>query len=183
MLDFGGQETHLPANDHGPSHAENLQHAGNRLAELGPRHAHELCAGASGIEERPEKIENGALTAFGAELARSREMLESRMVFWRKEKGEMVLTQRLSCFFRCQIDSHTEGFEHVGAAGLGGNGAIAMLRDVNASRSEDQSHGGRNVERIQAITAGAAHVDDFALACLPIDRGRDGPSAELTRER
>ena len=57
------------------------------------------------------------------------------------------------------VEVQAQGFERVGCSGLGGSGAIAMFGDRHASGSDHQRHGGRDVERMMAIAAGAADID------------------------
>ena len=61
-------------------------------------------------------------------------------------------------------DSDAEGFEHVGGAASGGDGAIAVLGDFGPGSGGDQRGGGRDVEGERANASGAAGVDEgFAL--------------------
>ena len=52
--------------------------------------------------------------------------------------------------------------EHIGAAALAGDGAVAMLSHGDACRGAGDGHGGGDVERIQSIAASSADVKDDA---------------------
>ena len=81
------------AHHHCAPHAERLQHARDRLAQFRSRHTDEHGRRPRGIQQRPEKIENRSLAAFGAEFARRGNVLERGMVIGREEKREAAFAQ------------------------------------------------------------------------------------------
>src|SRR5262249_34338677 len=85
---------HLPTHDHSPPNSEDLQHTGDRLAQLRTRHADELGAWPSGIQQRAKKIKYRALAAIGAELPRRSNVPKGGMVLRREKESEAQLTQR-----------------------------------------------------------------------------------------
>jgi hypothetical protein len=59
----------------------------------------------------------------------------------------------------------TQRLEHVGAARLAGNAAVAVLADARAGRCGDEHAAGRDVEGVRAVAAGADDVDEVRLSC------------------
>src|SRR6185437_2750004 len=172
-----------PANDHSAARAERLENLRQRLAQFRPGHADQLRAGPGRVEQGAEKVEDGALAAIRAKFARGPDVLEGWMIAWRKEKREVALLKRARGFGGWQVDVDAERFEDVGAAGLGGNGAVAVLGDRHARRGADDGHGGGNIEGVQPITAGAAHVENLVrIAPGRVERRLDGFFAQCFRE-
>src|SRR5438094_8488333 len=68
--DWKGESWNLSADHHAPSNAQRLEHARNWFAQFCARHADQLRAGSRRVPERAEKIRDGPLGAFGAQLAR-----------------------------------------------------------------------------------------------------------------
>ena len=76
---------------------------------------------------------------------------------------------------RCQIHTDAERLNHVGAANRRGDGAIAVLGHGHARGGAQDGDGGGDVERAQAVAAGADDVEDFAgFAPGVFNRRRDG---------
>ena len=84
---------HCPAHNHGAAQAEGLEDAGQRLAQVRARHADQRRRRLRRVQQRAEEVEDGALAALGAELARRDDVLEGWMVFRRKEESEAVFPQ------------------------------------------------------------------------------------------
>jgi hypothetical protein len=101
-----------------------------------------LRAGAGGVQQRAEKIENCSLTAFGAEFARRRDVSEGRMILGREKKSELLLAQRSRRLLGFQVNPDAERFEHVGAAGLRRDGTITVLGHGHAGRRDDDGNRG-----------------------------------------
>ena len=59
------------------------------------------------------------------------------------------------------VDRDAERLEHVGAAALRGEGAVAVLRDPHAGARREQRGRRRDVERVDRAAAGAAGVDEI----------------------
>ena len=60
-----------------------------------------------------------------------------------------------------QVHRDAQGLEHVGAARLGGDGAVAVLGHRNARRRAHQRHRGGDIEGVEPVAARAADVQDF----------------------
>ena len=136
-----------------------------------------------GIQQRAEDVENRPLPAFGAQLPRRRDVLERRMKIRREEKRETVLAQRARRVRRRQVNPDAERFNHVRAADRRGHGAVAVLGHGHAGGGAKDGDGGGNVERAQAVAAGADDVEDFArVAPVLFNRRRDGFFAQRAGE-
>src|SRR5438132_1012061 len=68
--DWKSETWNLSADHHPAPNAQGLKHPRNRFAQFGARHPDQLGAGSRRVQERAEKIEDGSLAAFGAQLAR-----------------------------------------------------------------------------------------------------------------
>src|SRR4051812_26028675 len=79
------------AHDHGPAHTKRLEHACQRFAELGHGHTNKLGGWASWIQERAKKIEDGPLSAGGAQFSSGGHMLERGMIGGCEEKCEPMV--------------------------------------------------------------------------------------------
>ena len=60
-----------------------------------------------------------------------------------------------------RVDRHAELLEHVRAAALRGERAVAVLRDAHSGTRDEQRRGGRDVERVDRPAARAARVDQL----------------------
>ena len=60
-----------------------------------------------------------------------------------------------------QVEWDAQGLKHVGAARLGGNGAVAVFGHRNARRRAHQRHRGGNIEGVEPVAARAADIQDF----------------------
>ncbi len=109
-------------------------------------------------------------------------MFERRMKLRRPEKSEAVLTQRARGLLGRKIDGDAERLQHVRAAGLRGDGAIAVLGDGDARGGAENRGGGGDVERVQSVAAGAAHIEDLAGARGVIERHGHGHCAQRVGE-
>src|SRR5204863_1322861 len=76
---------HATGDDHSTTDSQSLKHARDRLAQARLRHSNKLRRGSRRIQQRPKEIEDRALPTFRAELARRRDVLEGRVIFWREE--------------------------------------------------------------------------------------------------
>ena len=152
----------FPAHHHAAPGAERLQRPRHRLAQFRARHADEHRGGPRGIQQRAENVENGPLAALGAKFSRRRDVFERRMKIRREEKREVVFAQRARRVRRRQIHPDAEFFDHVRAADRRGHGAVAVLGHGHAGGGAQNGDGGGNVERAQAVAAGADHVENFA---------------------
>jgi hypothetical protein len=172
----------LAADDHGAAHAEGLENARQHGTKLRTRHAHKLRGGPRGVEQRAEEVEERALPALGANFARGADVPEGGMIEGRKKKGEMMLAQGTGGGFGRQINFDAERLQNVRTPGLRSDGAIAMLGDRYSGGSANQGDCCRNVESIQAVSAGAANVKDLARARFGVERRNDGFGAQFTGE-
>ena len=133
-----------------------------------------------GIEQRPKVIENRLLTAFAAQAPRRNDLLERRVIIGRKKKCEMIITQRPRRLFRRQVDFDAQRPEHVRAARLRRDGAVAVLGDWNAVSRGDNRHRCRNVECIETVAPGAAYVQNLERTRPGINRRFDRSAAPVS---
>ena len=156
------------------------RHMGALAAQSSPpqiQHAGDVylaCACALGLE--------GALAAFSAKLARRCDVPECRMIMRREEKGEMMLAQGARGLVRGEFHRDAEGLEHVGAAGLGSDGAVAMLGHRDARRGADQCDGRGDIEGVEPVAARAADIQNFPRPGFGVERRLDGQGAQLAGE-
>ena len=75
-------------------------------------------------------------------------------------------------------DVDAERLEEIGAAASAGHRAVAVLGDLDAAGGDHERRHGRDVERVRAIAAGAAGIEDVGV--LPRQPGR--PRAHGPRE-
>ena len=138
----------------------------------GASDADELATDIGGIGERPHQVEDGAFADRPADRA---ETLERRMIILREQEADAQILERGFCRGGRAIEIKAQRFERVGGPRLGRGSAIAMLGDRHAGGRDHQADGGRDVERMMAVAAGAADVD---RAVGRVDR--DHPGAHRT---
>ena len=63
--------------------------------------------------------------------------------------------------FRRQVHRDAQCLEHVGAARLGGDGAVAVLGHGHPGRCAHQRHRCRDVEGVESVAARAADIEDL----------------------
>lgn len=158
---FGAERNFVKAvgavHDEGALDSELRESAREKFGVMRRRDADNLRGGSGGIGERTEKIENGA----NAEsAARGNRMLHRRMNRGREKKTDADLFDGLANALGRLVDDDAELFEHVSGAGARARGAIAVFGDAHACSRDDESSGGGNVERVAAVAAGAARVDE-----------------------
>lgn len=179
----GGEFVEVPgrgmaADDHGAAEAELLEDLGDGLAEIGVGYAHQLAVGSGGVKEGAEDIEHGALAAFGADFTGGSDVAESGVIAWGEEEGEMLVAQGGGGQVGGEFDGDAEGFEDVGAAGSGSDGAIAVFGDGHTGASDEQGDGGGDIEGMLTVAAGAADIEETGMAGGGIDGDRHGAIAE-----
>jgi len=94
MTDGPAFDRHRAADDHRTAHAQGLEDAGQRFAQVRARHTDQGRSRPRRVQQRAEEVEDGALAAFGAKLARGDDVPEGRMILRRKEEREAMLPQR-----------------------------------------------------------------------------------------
>ena len=101
------------------------QHLGQGLDPGLGEDAQKLTPRPGRIGERAHEVEDGA----GAEFdPRGSDMAHGAMMTGRHEEADIGAPQRLADEGHIGIDIDAEGAQHIGRAGLGGGGAVAMLR-------------------------------------------------------
>ena len=65
---------------------------------------------------------------------------------------------------RLELEGEAERFEHVGRPARGRHGTVAVFRHRRAGGSGDERSGGRDVDRVGAVAAGAGRVDEIVAA-------------------
>ena len=82
-----------------------------------------------------------------------------------------------------QVHRDAQGLEHVGAARLGSDGAVAVLGHRNARRRAYQRHGGGDIEGVESVAARAADVQNFSRLPERFGQGhRHRAVAQLIRQ-
>ncbi|KAG1310649.1 hypothetical protein G6F62_014575 [Rhizopus arrhizus] len=79
----------------------------------------------------------------------------------REHEADAGLLDRGGHLRRLQLDGRAQRFHRIGAAGFGRHAAVAVLGDRHAGRRRHEHGGGRNVERVAAVAARAAHIQQI----------------------
>ena len=87
-------------------------------------------------------------------------MAHRRVVRRREHEAEAELVDRLRDSLRRLLELETECLEHVGGAGGGRDGAVAVLRDARAGSRRDDRSRGRDVDRARTVAARSGGVDE-----------------------
>jgi hypothetical protein len=95
--------------------------------------------------------------------ARPRDVAHGGMKDLREQKAHADLFQTGRHLLRREIDAHAERFQYVGAADRTRHRPIAVLGNGQPRSRGDEGGGGRDVERVAHVAAGAAGIDDVAL--------------------
>jgi hypothetical protein len=149
--------------DEGVAGVEEDHGFGGERDEMRGVDAHDLCGSSGGVGERADEMEDGA-NAKGA--ADGHDGLHCRMQAGGVEEGETVLAEGGCAVGGGEVDGEAEGFEDVGGAARGGDGAVAVLGDHQFSPGGssggggDEGGGGGDVEGAAGVGAGAAGVDE-----------------------
>ena len=157
--------------DEGVAGAEQTHGLGDDRNEVRGVDAHDLRAGAGGIGERANQVEDGA-DAEGA--AHRHDGLHGRVQGGGVQEGEAVGAQRRGTGSGGERDGDAEGFEDIGRTALRGDGAVAVLGDRCSGGRGDQRGGGGDVEGAREIGPGAAGVDQESPFGLVEGDGRGG---------
>ncbi|EEF93691.1 hypothetical protein CATMIT_01676, partial [Catenibacterium mitsuokai DSM 15897] len=90
-----------------------------------------------------------------------RDHLHRRVVHRREHEADAGAFDALRDLFGLQLDRRAQGFEHVGAAGLGRDAAVAVLGHLGPGRSDYEHARGGDVEGVRAVAAGTHDVDQM----------------------
>jgi hypothetical protein len=141
--------------DEGAADAEFAKRESERLGEFRGGDADELRGGPGGIRERTEEIENRA----DAEIAaRVDGVFHGRVHGGSEKEADADFFDGAADAFGGLMERDAEGFEDIGGAAAGTDGAIAVLGDADSRAGNDERRGGGNVERAGDIAARAAGV-------------------------
>jgi hypothetical protein len=99
-------------------------------------------------------------------------MLHRAVMRGREHEADAGLRDRLRDLLGLEHDVRAERLQHVRAAGLRRHRPPAVLRHARARRRGDEHRGGRNVERLRRVAAGADDVEEM-LAVGHVDPGRE----------
>ena len=151
----GGDLVHAvaPVHDQGPFDAQAAEGAGHQFQLAGIVDAQDLELGSRRIGQRPEQIEHGAHPQFAAGGGG---MLHGRVMAGCEQKADANRIDAVRHRIGRNVQAHAERLEHVGAAGAGGDGPVAVLGHRLAAGGDDDGHGGGDVEGVHARGSGAA---------------------------
>ena len=90
-------------------------------------------------------------------------MAHGRVVPRREEEPDPALLDASGHRFRRKLDLDAQRGQHVGAAALRRDRAVAVLGDARATRRGDERGGSRDVERVRCVAARAAGIDQAIL--------------------
>ena len=150
--------------------AQMHQHLCQQFGEVFIVHPEHLDRRPRGIRQGAKDIQEGRDAHL---LAGRRAMLHRTVEQRRKEKTNTDLVEALGHLLCREIDPHPEGFQHVGTAGLGGYGPIAVLGDGQAGAGDHKGGRRGDVERIGSVPTRSAGIDELLVPCL--DPRRPGP--------
>ena len=156
FVDAGGAARIRAVDDERVAGAEEGEGFGDDGNEVGGVDADHLRGCCGGVGKRAEEVEDGADAEGTAER---HDGAHEGMVRGRMEEGEAVVAEGFGGLGGGEVDGDAERLEHVGGAGLRGDGAIAMFGDRRSSRRGDEGCGGGDVEGAGVVAAGAAGVD------------------------
>src|SRR5690606_26037145 len=118
--------------------------------------ADELTAHVRRVGQRTHQVEDRPATE---RFADRHDAAHRWMVLAGEEEADAEVGKRLLGGVHRPVEVEAEGFERVSRAGLRAGGAVAVLGDRHAAGGNDQRNGGRDIERVVAVPAGAADVD------------------------
>ncbi|MNT26360.1 hypothetical protein D3C72_1619280 [compost metagenome] len=108
------------------------------------------------ITKRPQEIENRTETNLGADRA---DVTHGPVIGGGEQEGDAGLIQGAGLLRDGGVEVDAERGQHVRRAGLGADGAVAVLGDLQAGARQDEGGGGRDIIGVLAVAAGAAGVD------------------------
>ncbi len=115
--------------------------------------------GACGVEEGADEVEDGAVTLGGEIFSGLDDGFEGGVVVGGEEEADACVFEAVAEAIGWEVDADAEGFEDVGAAGFGGDAAVAVFDDDCASGCGEEHGGGGDVEEVEFVAAGSADVE------------------------
>ena len=91
------------------------------------------------------------------------------------EKSDTGLPDTIGNLRRGQVDRDAEGFEHICAAALAGDAAVAVFGNAEARAGGHESGRGRNVKRVAGVAARAAGIEQRLFTLINLDGLTDFP--------
>ena len=153
----GGQFVQtLTVDGPGAPGAQTAQNLGQRLQQGGVVDAHHLMRRACRIAQRPQQVEHGAEADFAAHRP---DVAHGPVVGRREQEGDARLVQRSRLLGGRGVQIDAERGQNVGRAGLGADGAVAVLGDLQACARQNERGRRGDVVGVLAVAAGAASVD------------------------
>ena len=122
--------------------------------------AHQDIGGAGRVGQWAQDIEDGAHAQF---FAHGRHVFHGRVVVGRKHEANALLFQALGDLCRLEVDIHTQGFQHIGAAALAADASAPVLADLGAGGCGHKHAAGGDVEGVAAVAAGAHNVHQMGF--------------------
>jgi hypothetical protein len=149
---------------------------GDRLDEARRGHPDYLALGAGRISQWPQQIENRTETQL---LPDRRDVFHRPVVGLGEQEADAGLVQRLALPVEARIDVDAQRRQHVGGAGFGGDRPVAVLGDLQSATRRHEPDGRGDVQRMQAVAAGAADVDRL-VGQVQVHRGAAHGPAQAT---
>jgi len=118
--------------------AQQFEGLGKHFGEFRCKNAEDLAVGCRRIGQGAQHIENGSQTDFFSGIGRKS---HGAMINGCKQKTDPDFGYGFFHNFRINIDLHPQGFEHIRAAALAGNGPVAMLGNGNAAPGDHKGGG------------------------------------------
>ena len=146
--------------DHDVAAAQALQHAHQNADQVGMEHPQQLVRRAGGVGERTEDVEQRAHTQFAAHRGG---VLHGAMEFRREHEADADGVDALGHLLGREVEVHAQRLQHVGTAAGRRDRAPAVLGDARPGCGSNEGSGGRNVEGVRGVAAGAAGVDQVRV--------------------
>ena len=151
----------------GCQRAQPAQHARHGFGQVRAEHADRHVFGAGRIGQRAEDVEHGA----GGQFApRTNGVAHGRVVVDGVTETDAGLVDAVRHLLGVDVQPDAQRAQHVCAARLARDGAVAMLGDGHAGAGDDESRGGGDVEGAAVVAAGADDIGQRAVMWRHRDR-------------
>ncbi len=142
------------------------QDAYHRLGRARVEGAHDLSGDAGRVAEGAENVEEGADPE---RLAHRHHVPHGGVEEGGKQERDPGLVEAVLDALLFEVDLHAQGLQDVSGAGLGRDGAVAVLGHGRPGARRDEGGGGGDVEGAGPVAPGAAKVDGLRVVGLHRD--------------